>query len=361
MNSPEAPLFHPTPIWKYLLGTFLGFLGILAGFMIFASLSRGNTSAKPITYSDNVLQEVEKSRDISFDPSNPPVLHVDVTPEQTQALSKALLEKEPNLKEGVQKGLLPKWAPRGESPILSELVEEGKIPPVHERVGPEPIVMTGKDGIGEYGGTWLRIATSPSDVSVISWRLSGSSLVRYSPLGYPIKMHLAKNIEQKEGGRIYDIQLRKGIRWSDGHPLDAGDILYWWVNETNDKKATSGVPPAFMRIGGKAAKLERTGELSFRVTFAEPNALFLDHLVLQSGKMLQPEHYLKQYHPTLGDESFIKEQMELHGVASKRSLYGRIKNFQNPDHPRLWPWIYRTYKTIPPPNLRPKPILLRCR
>ncbi len=39
------------------------------------------------------------------------------------------------------------WWPTGESPLLRELVESGDLPPVEERVGPEPCVMEGVEGI----------------------------------------------------------------------------------------------------------------------------------------------------------------------------------------------------------------------
>lgn len=347
MSHSRKAVYRPTPFWKVLLGTFLGFVVIFLGFSVFATLTRGDTSTPLVAYSPEELNRIGKSRDVSFDPLNPPVLHVDTDPNDHSALLQAYQKPKVDLHLEVEKGQLPKWTPRGESPILRELVEEGALPPVHERVGPEPIVMRGVDGIGNYGGTWLRIATSDGDVNVISWRLSGSGLVRYSPLGYPIKMHLAKSVLQLENGRIYDIELRNGIRWSDGHPLDAGDIVYWWKHEVLEKKV-SGTVPSFMMMAGKAATLERTGHLSIRITFPEPNALFLDQLALQSRRMMEPEHYLSKVHPVLGDEDFLKEQMAVHGVGSKRSLYFRHKHFTNPDHPRLWPWIYRTFKTIPP-------------
>ena len=56
------------------------------------------------------------------------------------------------------------WYPNGESPILGELVAEGRLPSVEERVGPEPVVLEGVDGIGRYGGTWFRAATAASDI-----------------------------------------------------------------------------------------------------------------------------------------------------------------------------------------------------
>ena len=44
------------------------------------------------------------------------------------------------------------WYPKGESPILTQLVQSGQLPPVAERVGPEPLVLRPTEQIGTYGG-----------------------------------------------------------------------------------------------------------------------------------------------------------------------------------------------------------------
>ena len=59
------------------------------------------------------------------------------------------------------------WRPRGESPLLAELVCEGRLPPLAQRTGSEPVVMQGVDGIGRYGGTWQRLVNSITDFTTI--------------------------------------------------------------------------------------------------------------------------------------------------------------------------------------------------
>ena len=68
--------------------------------------------------------------------------------------------------------------------MLAELVREGRLPPVAQRTGPEPVVLEGVDGIGRYGGTWHRLVNSITDYTTVYWRLSSSNLVRWSPQGY---------------------------------------------------------------------------------------------------------------------------------------------------------------------------------
>src|SRR5690606_6838112 len=109
--------------------------------------------------------------------------------------------------------------PRHEAPILHELVAEGELPPLADRLPSEPTVMEGVDGVGEYGGTWLRLANALEDVGIITYRMSGAHLARWSPMGYPIQPHIAKTIEASPDQQVWTVTLRKGMKWSDGHPF----------------------------------------------------------------------------------------------------------------------------------------------
>lgn len=241
------------------------------------------------------------------------------------------------------------WFPKNESPLLSDLVMEGKLPPVAERVGPEPCVMEGVDGIGVYGGTWNRIANSDADVGIIGNRISYSTLLRWSPKGYPLVPHVAKDYKVLDNSRIFIIELRKGMKWSDGHPFTANDILYWWKNECNDRSFSSK-PPPFMTIRGKVGNIEKIDDFSVKFSFPETNGLFLSKLAgwESSGMLNCPEHYLKQFHPTVGDKNLIQTEMKKSKLPDAIAVYWNKKFWTNPEHPRLWPWVYRSFRINPP-------------
>ncbi|MEI6466772.1 MAG: ABC transporter substrate-binding protein, partial [Verrucomicrobiota bacterium] len=137
------------------------------------------------------------------------------------------------------------WHPKGEAPVLAELVAEGRLPPVAERTGPEPVVLEGVDGIGRYGGTWYRLVNSLTDFTTVYWRLSGSNLVRWSPQGYPLVPHIAKGWVVSPDFRAFTFELRRGMRWSDGHLMTADDILFWYEHEVKYFNAQ----PKFLRVG----------------------------------------------------------------------------------------------------------------
>jgi len=120
---------------------------------------------EPTYYSPEYIEATDELRDISFGEEDIYKLQHDVD---------------------YSEGKSGSWYPKGKSPILVELVEEGKLPPVVERVRPEPVVIQGKDGLGNYCGTWNLITNTIFTVSGIDDYLTGTSLVRWSPLGDPI-------------------------------------------------------------------------------------------------------------------------------------------------------------------------------
>lgn len=282
---------------------------------------------RPDIYSERVLRDpaavavVEASRDTSFDPDNAPVLHETVDYEE---------------------GETGAWYPKGESPFLAELVAEGKLDPVAERVGPEPAVMNGVDGIGNYGGTWYRVANSEFDVETIGNRLSGATLLRWSPLGYPLKPHLAKSWEVSDDYREYTVRLRRGVRWSDGHPFTARDIVFWWEHAVKH----FDVRPVWMVIGGQVGDIEMIDDYTVRFVFPQPNGLFPERMAKE--EFWAPEHYLRPFHPKVGDPEMIAAMLRVQGLSSARAAFTRLRAFRNADHPRLWPWVPRAYQSTPP-------------
>ncbi|MCI5130628.1 MAG: hypothetical protein D3904_03700, partial [Candidatus Electrothrix sp. EH2] len=136
------------------------------------------------------------------------------------------------------------WYPKTESPVLTQLVEKGKLPPVAERVGEEPLVLKGLHGIANYGGSMYRLNRVPAP------RLTPINLVRFSPQGYPVVPNVAKSWTVSEDGRRFTFTLRKGMKWSDGQPFTSDDILYWWRHEQCDTSVSPGGPaPQYVHHG----------------------------------------------------------------------------------------------------------------
>jgi len=246
------------------------------------------------------------------------------------------------------------WYPKGEAPILRELVEEDLLPPVYERVGPEPLVLSGPDGIGTYGGNWSDGVTWDSEVwDRLNRHLSGVTLVRWSPSGYPIVPHVAKSWEASPDLRTWTFHLRRGLRWSDGHPFTAGDLDYWFEWELNYFQRTGNplslVGFRVLRSGSDLGRLERVDDHTVRFVFPNPNPFFPEILASTSlNGMFAPRHYLEKFHPELGDPALIEAIMKQRGLNARSQVYREVRRDDNPEQPRLSAWTYRRYKTNPP-------------
>src|SRR5688572_32584641 len=65
-----------------------------------------------------------------------------------------------------------------EAPDLAEQVKAGKLPPVAERIGQDPLVIKPVHEIGKYGGTLRRAFTGPGD-KYNGWRFAGVDNLLY--------------------------------------------------------------------------------------------------------------------------------------------------------------------------------------
>jgi len=304
----------------------VGFAAVVLGM---AWLVRPDMSEAPGQRPIDEIRAAEKARAMKIDPADPPVVYREVDYAESRRGA---------------------WWPKGQSPLLDELVERGDLPAVAERVGPEPCVYEGPEGIGRYGGTWIRVGNSDSDAfGVMGHRMSACTLVRWSPQGYPLVPHVARSYEVSDDFRTFTFKLRKGMKWSDGHPFTADDILYWWEHEAQNE-LISGAIPRLMVVSGQPGDIEKIDDHTVRITFPQPNGLFLPKLATYDGAFVisRPAHYLRPYHPEIGDKAIIDEMMVAGNLASPLAVYGKVRGLDNPRHPRLWPWVYRTYRENPP-------------
>ena len=104
---------------------FFGLLGLMSLVLylilaLFGWMARPDMDRELRTYSKEEIAEVEELRRVNLTPDNPPVIYREVDYAQGESAA---------------------WYPKKESPILSELVQEGVLPPVHERVGAEVAVV----------------------------------------------------------------------------------------------------------------------------------------------------------------------------------------------------------------------------
>ena len=234
-----------------------------------------------------------------------------------------------------------------QAPYWDRAVVEGTLPPVAERLPSDPLVIVPAEQNGPYGGTWTRLATGPIDVGRFEVRLAYEGLVRWGPMGREIRPNLAKRWEIGDEGRTYTFYLRRGVRWSDGHPFTADDILFWYEDVLQNRDLTPLLSLQFLR-GGELMQLEKLDDYTIRIRFREPYGLFIKRVATDHGPTMvkYPAHYLKQFHPRYVPEEQLKKLVKEEVGGFWYQVFKDKSDYRNVEMPRLWAWVM----SRPPPS-----------
>ena len=244
---------------------------------------------------------------------------------------------------------LPSWAAAPailiETPMLREDVTAKKLPPVKQRLPDNPLVVTmdGKTAeLGQHGGTLNLLIGRARDVRMLV-------VYGYARLiGYDrnLKMmpDILESIDVKED-RIFTMALRKGHKWSDGHPFTSEDFRYFWEDVANDKELSPAGPPAELLVDGKPPLVEYPDKTTVRYTWPKANPEFLPRMAGPSPLFIfRPAHYLRQFHKKYTPKVIEAEKTDP-GKRNWAAVHNREDNmvqFDNPKLPTLQPWINTT-------------------
>lgn len=239
-----------------------------------------------------------------------------------------------------------------EAPILAPLVKANKLPPVDKRLPPSPPVVHPIEKGGVYGGTWRRAYTGLSDL-VGARRILYDPLVRWSP-DFEIVPNLAQKWEIDKTGSTFTFYLVKRVRWSDGAPFTADDILFYFEDILFDKDLTPSIPK-WLSPDGVPPKVTKIDDHVIRIEFPKPYSLFLQRLACPEGMELvtKPKHYLKKFHKKYAEPEELEALMKKKKVSSWAKLFEdaaslRHALFVNTDLPSICAWITK----VPAPATR---------
>jgi peptide/nickel transport system substrate-binding protein len=241
----------------------------------------------------------------------------------------------------------------GESPMLAEEVKAGQLPPVEERLPANPRViktLTAEEGV--YGGE-LRVGftgTSPEWGGLL-YIAAWEGLVQWTPDFNGYEYNLAENIEINSDVTEYTIHLRQGLKWSDGEPYTADDIMFY-INDVmfNPDLSPSGPIadwlPTNMAQWFRAEKLD---DFTVKFIFPRTYGTFMFWLAGWQGRMftMYPKHYLMQYHkkynPNVDElvkaDGTVTDWMALFFKQGPDTWGNPGRYYTNVDLPTLYPYI----------------------
>jgi len=241
-----------------------------------------------------------------------------------------------------------------EAPILADKVKAGVLPALSKRL-PEDyaVVRPGQpQGIGKYGGTWKSVFTGPADEQNVE-RIIHNHLLFWTADLQQITPHIFKGWAASADNTVFTFHMRKGMKWSDGQPFTADDVIFWY----EDILLSDELLPAkfaWAKAGGQLGQWKKVDDLTFTVTFKVPYGLFPDQVAsLQVGSnisqlspcggMMSPKHYMKQFHAKyIGLEQANKLAKDLGFDNWAKMFCARNNPIQNPDTPSTAAWVPKT-------------------
>ncbi len=153
--------------------------------------------------------------------------------------------------------------------------------------------------IGKFGGKLIisTIGEGPKTFNPCNTKDATSSsmagmlydgLVTTNPRTGQVQPQLAKGFEIK--GQDYIIHLRHGIKWSDGKPINADDVMYTYQEVVFKGLGNPSTMDA-MKIDGQLPELVKLDDYTVKFTTPRAFAPFLRQL----SYPIVPKHYFKPY------------------------------------------------------------------
>ncbi|MCP8937985.1 ABC transporter substrate-binding protein [Alsobacter sp. SYSU M60028] len=232
-----------------------------------------------------------------------------------------------------------------ESPELAKLAADGKLPKLADRLPQNPLVLKGVDGVGRHGGTLRRGLRGSADHNGILRMVGHQGLVRWNPQFTEVGPNVAEKWTVNADATEYVFTLRKGMKWSDGQPFTADDVVFA-IEDCAKNTELFKSPPSQLVINGKAGTATKVDDTTVKISFASPYGTFLEQLATPLGQhpTLWARHYCSQFHPKFNPK--VGELAKASGYNDWAALFrakcGDIEipsRWGNPEKPTIDAWI----------------------
>lgn len=152
---------------------------------------------------------------------------------------------------------------------------------------------------GKYGGTLVTSTIGEGPKTFNSWNsmdatssqaadIMFDALVSTDPYTGEVYPKMAKSIKVLPDNKTYIIELRHGLKWSDGKPITADDVYFTWDTIIFGGFGNTSTRDA-MYIGDELPKIEKLDKYTVKFTTPKPFSPFLRQL----GVPIAPKHILE--------------------------------------------------------------------
>jgi peptide/nickel transport system substrate-binding protein len=245
-----------------------------------------------------------------------------------------------------------------EAPSLAALVQQGKLPPVADRIGQDPLIVQPLRAIGKYGGTMRRAFNSAGDIQNVARFTSGpDSMITWDWTWKKLYANVARTFEMSSDNKVLTISLRRGMKWSSGDPVTTEDVRFWYEDIYLNQSLVTTARRTPMRVNGKDITIKIVDATTFQLVSPDPHPLLPEVVSSHSFNLagpwyngqfgmglIAPSKYLKQFHPkyaTGGADAVNKMATDAKFSGFNTFFLNQMTQNLNADLPGLGPWIQR--------------------
>ncbi len=171
--------------------------------------------------------------------------------------------------------------------------------------------------------------------------IMGSGLMTENPANGKMTPGMAKSWSVSEDGLKYTFHLRQGLKFSDGEPLTAEDVVFTYRQLVFNSSVKTDKRDV-LRVDGKLPEVKKLDELTVRFTLPEPHGPF----IRQVSTGIYPKHHFKnvsgkEFNDSWGRELASNKPGEIVGAGPfqlEEFVPGkRIKMKRNPHYYKVDP------------------------
>jgi peptide/nickel transport system substrate-binding protein len=223
--------------------------------------------------------------------------------------------------------------------MLAAKVAAGELPPVEERLPAEPLVIAPVYSVGRYSGDLRRCNTTIADAGDYNTQVRESLVCwDYRTGAVTISPNLAKSWDISDDGKTYTFYLRPGLKWSDGAPFTADDLVFWYEDIALNEEL-SPTFPSWLTVAGEPVVIEKVDDYTVNFKFAAPYGILLEFLCFTGSGIITPKHYLSQFHPKYADADELAAKVKEANFEFWYELFAnRNQLWTNPDLPVITAW-----------------------
>lgn len=166
----------------------------------------------------------------------------------------------------------------------------------------------------KFPNTFNNLLGKKKETKDVTKMIMGAGLTAVNPVNGRIVPAFAKSWSVSEDGRVYTFNLREGLKFSDGHPLTAEDVVFTYEKLIFNQEVEAELREV-LRVEGEFPEIELVDQLTVRFKLPEPHGPF----PRQVSTGIYPKHQLagitgKEFNEAWDRETAAENPQEIVGA-----------------------------------------------